>query len=465
MASIAAALSAIKSDALGCLGGAAFVNDCFARAGHVWRDRVLDPAGTLALFVLQILHGNTAIGHLRHLCGGGGGGGGGGGRVTTVSNSSYCEARARLPLAGVAELVERVCCECHRCMESAAWLGRRVLMADGTGTLTPDAPALQAAWPQSSEQRPGCGFPAIKLLGLLDLATGMIVHLTVMRLRVQEFSQLAGPHAALRGGDVLLADRGFCSFWHLAMLAARAVDAVFRMHQRQLVDFTPGRACGGGGGPGQPRSRFIRRLGHEDQIVEWQRPPVRPTWMTPEQFAAMPAALRVRELRYRVAARRGYRTRVVTVATTLLEATRYPKREIARLYGLRWEIETDFRHLKTTLRMEHLKCRSVDGVRKELMIYVLVYNLVRAAMTAAAARQRVADANRISFSDALRWLCARLVTGGSNRTAEPPALIVNPPRTGRWCPRVKKKRMKEFDLMTKPRADYAEPQPDAGDRS
>jgi len=456
MASIAAALSAIKSDALGCLGGAAFVNDCFARAGHVWRDRVLDPAGTVALFVLQILHGNTAINHLRHLSGAAAG--------QLISASSYCEARARLPLAGVADLVEKVCGECRRCMESAAWLGRRVLMADGTGTLTPDAPALQAAWPQSSEQKPGCGFPAIKLLGLLDLATGMIVHLTVMRLRVQEFSELAGPHAALRGGDVLLADRGFCSFWHLAMLAARAVDAVFRMHQRQIVDFTPGRACGGGAG--QPRSRFIRRLGHEDQIVEWQRPPARPAWMTAEQFAAMPAALQVRELRYRITAR-GYRTRVVTVATTLLDATRYPKHEIARLYGLRWEIETDFRHLKTTLRMEHLKCQSADGVLKELMIYVLVYNLVRAAMTAAAARQRVADANRMSFIDALRWLCARFAAGPDRTPAaeQPPTLIVNRPRPGRWCPRVKKKRMKEFELMTKPRANYAEPQPAAEDRS
>ena len=410
--------------------------------------------------MLQILHGNTAISHLRHLSG------------TNVSDSGYCDARARLPLAGIADLVERLCGECSRCMGSAAWLGRRVLMADGTGTLTPDTPALQAAWPQSSEQEAGCGFPAIKLLGLLDLATGMIAHLTVMRLRVQEFSQLAGPHAALRGGDVLLADRGFCSFWHLAMLAARAVDAVFRMHQRRIVDFTSGGSAAvdqnAAGRAGRPtRSRFIRRLGHEDQLVEWQRPLARPAWMTPEQFASMPATLRVRELRYRVTAK-GYRTRVVTVVTTLPDGARYPKHEVARLYGLRWEIETDFRHLKQTLGMEHLKCRSADGVLKELMIYVPVYNLVRAAMTAAAARQRVADANRVSFIDALRWLRARLATAPdrSAAAAQPPtALVVNRPRTGRWCPRVKKKRMKEYELMTKPRADYAEPQPAAEDRS
>ena len=228
----------------------------------------------------------------------------------------------------------------------------------------------------------------------------------------------------------MLADRGFCSFWHLAMLAARAVDAVFRMHQRRIVDFTSGgpaavdqNAAGRAGRP--TRSRFIRRLGHEDQLVEWQRPLARPAWMTPEQFASMPATLRVRELRYRVTAK-GYRTRVVTVVTTLPDGARYPKHEVARLYGLRWEIETDFRHLKQTLGMEHLKCRSADGVLKELMIYVPVYNLVRAAMTAAAARQRVADANRVSFIDALRWLRAR---------RSPPRPIAAPPppsRRPRW---------------------------------
>jgi len=449
MAIIASTLNRIKSDALGCLGGADFVNGCFAAAGHVWRRRVLDPATTVSLFVLQILHGNTGIGHLPHLSG------------LDVSDSAYCDARSRLPVAAVAGLVERLCRQCGRCVEAAAWLGRRVLMADATGTLTPDTAALGQEWPQPSSQKPGCGFPAVKLLGLLDLATGMIVHLTATCLRSHEFSLLAGPHSALRKGDVLLADRGFCSFWHLAMLAAMSVDAVFRMHQRQVVDFTPDRPCRGTSGKkyrtGLPGSRFVRRLGHEDQVVEWRRPPTRPAWMTPEQFAAVPATLEVRELRYRVVAR-GRRTRVVTVATTLLDAMRYPKREVARLYGLRWEIETDFRHLKTTLKMEHLKCKSVEGVLKELMIYVLVYNLVRAAMSAAAARRAIRDANRVSFIDALRWLCSRL-TGGPAATE--PDLKVNPPRPGRCCPRVRKRRMKEYDLMNKPRAQYAQPQSEA----
>ena len=446
MAIIASTLARIKSDPLACLGGKERVNQCFANVGHVWRERLLDPANTMMLFILQVLHGNTAISHLRHLS------------KLDVADSSYCEARSRLPLAGVALLVEQLCCNCFKCIENTGvWLGRRVLLADGSGVTTPDTPALQALWPQPSTQKPGCGFPFIKLLGLLDLATGAILHLTMMGRKSHEMSQLAGLHGALCRGDVLLADRGFCSFAHLALLVASAVDAVFRMHQGLIVDFTPNRPHRTKSGKkyqaGLPNSRFVRKLGPEDQLVEWIKPRVKPVWMTDEQFAALPQTLPMRELRYRITAR-GMRTREVTIATTLLDSMRYPKREIARLYGLRWEIETNFRHLKTTMKMEHLKCQSVDGVLKELMVFVLVYNLVRATMVLAAERQDVADANRISFVDALRWLCAMLTT---HPGADVPELNVNRSRPGRWHPRVKKRRMKEYDLMNKPRSQYAEP--------
>lgn len=454
MAIIASALLRIKSDPLACLGGAEQVNQCFAKMGHFWRQRVLDPANTMKLFILQVLHGNTAISHLRWLS------------KIQCAQSSYCQARSRLPTAGVAAVVEQLSCDNGRCNDPAArWLGRRVLMADATTAATADTPKLQQAWPQPSVQKPGCGFPIVKLLALMDLASGVILHLTMMSLKVHEMSQLAGPHEALRTGDVLLGDRAFCSFGHLALLAAMGMDAVFRMHQRQIVDFTPGRPCRGSARGkkeyqrGIPTSRFIRKLGPEDQIVQWNRPANRPAWMSDAQFASQPAVLQVRELRYRITAK-GMRTRVVTIATTLLDPTRYPKREIARLYGLRWEIETNFRHLKTTMKMEHLKCQSVDGVIKELMVFALVYNLVRAAMTRAAQRQAIDDANRISFIDALRWLRCLLTAAPAPGPGLMPALVVNPARPDRYHPRVKKRRMKEYDLMIQPRSQY--PQPAAG---
>jgi Transposase DDE domain len=471
MAIISAALDRIKSNPLASLGGKERVNQCFTAAGHLWRDRVLDPANTMALFILQVLHGNTAITHLRLLW------------KIDCADSSYCDARTRLPVAGVAAVVETLSCDNGRSSKSASqWLGRRVLMSDATTAAAPDTPKLQKLWPQPTAQARGCGFPIVKLLALLDLATGMILQLTMMSLKVHEMSQLAGPHGALRAGDVLLGDRAFCSFGHLVLLGAMSVDAVFRMHQRQIIDFTPGRPSRaestsrgkskrrGKSSRGEkssrrgkskkkkyqrgiPSSRFVRQLGHEDQIVEWKRPAHRPVWMTDEQFASQPEVLRVRELRYRINAR-GMRTRQVTVATTLLDEMRYPKREIARLYGLRWEIETNFRHLKTTMKMEHLKCQTPDGVAKELMVFALVYNLIRAAMVEAAERQAVDDANRMSFIDALRYLQGLMK---AVLTGPMPKLKVNPIRPGRYHPRVKKRRMKEYDLMNKPRSEYPQP--------
>jgi hypothetical protein len=450
MAIIATTLARINSDPLGSFGGKQRVNEHFAAAGHVWRQRVLDPATTLMLFILQVLHRNTAITHLRHLS------------KVKVATSSFCAARKRLPLGPLASLIDHVCGESIKHMQStatgpAAWLGRRVLIADGTSAATPDTPALQRQWPQPSEQKRGCGFPVVKLLGALDLASGMILHVTMMCLATQEMNQFIGLHAALRPGDVLLADRGFCSFVNIALLSFFPVDAVFRMHQKVIVDFTPNRPHNAGAAKsrrrGRPTSRFLRRLGHDDQIVQWVKPARKPWWIDAALFAGLPQTMQVRELRYHVIAR-GRRTRVVTIATTLLDPMRYPKRRIAELYGLRWEVETNFRHLKQTMGMDQLKSRSVDGVLKELMIFVLVYNMVRAAMMLAAQRQKVDDANRVSFIDALRGLCSLITPAPAAPMIE---LIVNPLRPGRWHPRTKKRRMKEYDLMIRPRRDYAEP--------
>jgi hypothetical protein len=332
-----------------------------------------------------------------------------------------------------------------------------VFVADATSALTPDEPVLQDLWPQPSAQKIGCGFPVIKLLGMLDLITGMIVHLTMMCMNVHEFSQVAGLHGMLKAGDVLLADRGLCSFMHVAMLLKSSVDAVFRMHQRQIADFTPNRPHREKGRKfskrGMPNSRFVRRLGHEDQVVEWPRPN-KPDWMSEADYALMPEWVAVRELRYRIVMR-GRRTRVVIIATTLLDPMRYSKQQIANLYGMRWEVETNFRHLKTTMKMEHLKCHTADGVIKELLMFVLVYNLIRAAMTFAGELQGV-DPNRVSFIDAARWLCAQC-TPPKKKPLTGVDLVVNPARPGRWNPRVIKQRMKPYDLMNRPRHEYTEP--------
>ena len=221
------------------------------------------------------------------------------------------------------------------------------------------------------------------------------------------------------------------------------------MHQRQIVDFTPNRPHAlpdaKRAAKGLPRSRWLRSLGVLDQVVEWFKPEDRPEWMTAQEYEALPATLAVRELRYEVG-RPGFRTRTVTLVTTLLEAEAYPLGALAELYGARWRVEPNLRHLKTTTKMDVLKCKTVEGVLKELTVYAIVSNLVRVVMVEAAWRQGV-DVERVSFVDALRWL-AQAKPG-----EDLPDLVVNPKRPDRYEPRVRKRRPKHYPLMTKPRSE------------
>jgi hypothetical protein len=168
--------------------------------------------------------------------------------------------------------------------------------------------------------------------------------------------------------------------------------------------------------------------------------------MSVEDYAALPDMLKVRELRYKIS-RSGSRTRDVTLVTTLLDAKAYAAAELARLYCARWEVESDLKHLKQTMKMDVLKCKRVAGVLKELTVYAMVYNMVCMVMAEAARRQEVA-ANRISFVDALRWLL------DSKSGDELVPLKVNPDRSGRVEPRVRKRRPKEFPVMKKPRSEW-----------
>ena len=189
----------------------------------------------------------------------------------------------------------------------------------------------------------------------------------------------------------------------------------------------------------------MRGLGATDQVVAWLKPTQRPEWMTAAQYASLPDELIVRELRYRIA-RAGFRVRQVTLVTTLVDAESYPLEELAKLYRRRWEVEGHLRSLKTTMKMDVLRCETVVGVSKELLMFALVYNLVRLVMLEASHRQNV-PVERISFVDALRWLTE------ARPGATLPKLVVNPDRADRVEPRVRKRRPKQYSLMKKPRSE------------
>jgi hypothetical protein len=388
------------------------VDELARQAGHRWRDRKLTPAVTVWLFMLQVLHGNIAMTALRHL------------GAMTMQASSYCAARMRLPTELFTRLFDAVsqAAGMQTALSGQGLLnGRRVLLADVTCFSMPDTPALREHFSYPAGQRPGCGFPVSRLLGVIDAMTGAFLVAMGCPLFSHEARAMLTLHPLLRRGDVLVADRAFCSYVQIALLARHGVDVVVRLHQRR---------------PTQALA---------DYLQTWTRPLQRPGWMNESTWNLLPETLSVRIVRYPVN-RKGSRTRFVYVATTLLDPKAYPPETIMRLYGHRWQIETCFNQLKTHGKMNMLKSKTPEGVVKELILYLIVWNLVRMTM-ARFAEQCGVDTWRVSFIDTLRCLGV-LMQAPARQEIE---LLINPDRPDRWEPRKLKQRIKEYDLLTEPR--------------
>jgi hypothetical protein len=331
--------------------------------------------------------------------------------------------------------------------EEHRWRGHRTFHIDGSTASMPDTPPLRKLYGAPRGQKDGCGFPVCHLLVLFSAATGLLLDIFDSPLNTGDLAQSLEAHAHLDAGDILIGDDTFGSFAHLALLLQGEMHGLFPVHHARIVDFRPRRRfCPEGKKAiaGMPRSRWIKRLGKDDQLVEWFKPKTRPLWMNQAQYDALPASIVVRELR-RTVKRPGGSKVTLTMVTTLTDPKKYPADAILELRLRRWDVETNIGHLKTTMKMDVLRCKTPEGVRKELTIFGTVYNLVRAVMLKAAKRQEV-PVSRISFVDALRWI----------KHARPgdalPPLVVNPHRPDRVEPRCKKRRPKQYDLMNKPRS-------------
>jgi len=315
----------------------------------------------------------------------------------------------------------------------------------------PDTPANQARWPQPTGQRPGCGFPVARIVGVFSLATGVLLALRTASLHVNERGLVRSLFdSVFRPGDVALADRGFCGFAAFHELLGRGVHSVMRRHARLKH------------GAGL---RTIRRLGRKDLLMEWRRWDVpsigydRPAWK------ALPDRMQVREITVHVRAA-GYRTKRIVLLTTLLDPVAYPAEAFAHLYRRRWEIETDLRHLKTTLGLEVLRCKSPAMIEKELIMGQIAYNLIRALMMETAQTHHV-DPGRLSFKGTL--VAAREWAPVMNTATDEDELDslhqrllaclardLVPWRPGRREPRALKRRLKVYARLVKPRHRYRE---------
>lgn len=360
-----------------------------------------------------------------------------------TGTGGWCQARLRLPW----DILPRLRCAAAAQAEKTVrlWRGLRVKVVDGTSTTLPDTVKNQRAYPQPGGQKPGCGFPLLKLVGVFSLATGVLLDYAKGNKHQHELNLLQRLMDQFQAGDLVLADRGFNSYTLLALLRLRGAHGLFRLHQRRPADLRQG-----------------KRLGKNDRLMTWRKPWLwqRPRYLSKAIWRRIPAELSVRVVRFSLAVR-GFRAQSVTLVTTLLDPVAYPAEELARLYARRWQIELWFRDLKTSMGMEALRCKSPQMAHKELEMFFIAYNLIRVVMAQASAVYDVAM-ERLSFKgsvDALRQFSIAMARARSRKKQKQLAsdlleIIARdrvPERPGRREPRAVKRRPKPYQLLNRPR--------------
>jgi Transposase DDE domain/Insertion element 4 transposase N-terminal len=423
------------------------IHNALRQVGAPFRDRLFSPAVTLWAFLSQVLDRDHSCRQVmmrlfawlnaRGI------------RLRSTDTGAYCKARARLPEDALRLLTRQTG---QRPLADAPdhwlWKNRVVKLVDGTCLSMPDTQANQKEYPQPKGQKPGVGFPQMRLLVILSLAVGTVLDAAFgpsRGPRTGESALFRSRADALEDDDVLLADRGFCSYFVLAATRARGADAVVRLNGRRRALL----------------SLAGQRLGPGDTLVHWRRPK-RPDWLSVEEYESIAEMLTLRIIWVHVATP-GYRTKVLQVATTLLDPSEVSSRDIADLYLARWHAELDLRSIKQALQMDVLRGQSPELVRKEVWVHLLAYNVVRGLMVQAA-RQAGVRPRELSFTGALQALNAFLpYLGMASDEAEWLRLwgelvrVVGQQRVGnrpgRCEPRVKKRRPKNWHRLNEPRAD------------
>ncbi len=398
------------------------------------RERMFPPTETLSMFLAQALSQDRSCqkvvddAAVKRLVGG----------LSPCSTltGGYCQARQRLPLALVSSLARQT----GQLIDSQIsvewrWQGRPVRLIDGTTVTLPDTPANQQIYPQQTGQKPGLGFPICRIVGVLCLSSGALLNASIgpyQGKRTSESDLLRGMLDTFNCGDLVLGDALFGSYFFLAWLIEKGVDAVFeQMGGRKLsTDFRKG-----------------KRLGTRDHLVKLLKPKKKPDWMTQAQYELAPNSLVIRELK----------AGGKVIITTLLSPKQASKKQLKALYKNRWHVELDLRNIKTTLGMEKLSCKTPQMIEKEMWVYFLAYNLIRLLMTQAATLSDLLP-RQMSFKHTVQlWLAwsqqpyALDIEGGHTHLFILIAQVTVGNRPGRIEPRAVKRRPKPFPLLTKPR--------------
>lgn len=344
-----------------------------------FRERLYPPTVTLAMFLGQVLSAdgscqnavNEAV--INRLLSGLPAG--------SANTGSYCEARKRMPQEMARELARQTSALLNtHTPQEWLWRGRHVKMVDGTTILMPDTAANQKQFPQHGRQEQGAGFPIARLVGVISLANGTLLDVAMGAYK----GKGSGEHGLFREllgcfveGDVMVADSYFSSYFLVAALLRLGVDFVFEQHGARDTDFRTG-----------------ERLGSYDHVVTWSKPKVRPNWMTVREYDSYADELTIRETK----------VRSKVLVTSFLKPREISKRDLGKLFLLRWNVELDLRNIKETLGMGRLSCKTPEMCKKELAVYMLSYNLIRLLMAEAAVQAEVSP-RQLSFKHTVQiWI-------------------------------------------------------------
>jgi hypothetical protein len=414
--------------------------DALDEHGVQYRDRLFSPATTIWGFLSQVLSEDhscrDAVSRIiAHRAASGL-------EPCSPNTASYCDARARIPTAVLRSLARRTAQQLQDGLpEGWKWNGRSVFIADGSHVSMPDTAANQATYPQPVVQQDGIGFPLARLTVLLSLATGACHDLAIAPYAGKgtgEKTLLRQMYDTLKPGDVLLADALFDDYFIACELRQRGIELVARAHF-QRVD-----------------TQTVQSRPDGDVIV-WQRPN-KPHGMKGEQYRTYPKTLLMRQVS--VDARdKDNRVEQFKVITTILDAA-IDGGQIGALYERRWDGEVDIRSIKSTMKMDVLRCKTPAMVRTEIWTHLLAYNLLRTVM-AVAANENGIEPREVSFKGAKQVLTAFAPKLEAARPEDRAALIdamltaVAYHRVGdrpeRWEPRARKRRPKPTKRLNQPR--------------
>ena len=374
--------------------------------------------------------------------------------VPAGDSSGYCGARQRLSETFLKAAFEKITDSLNRSIRTEdLWHGHVIKAIDGSSVKLIDTPKNQAVYPQPCTQKPGCGFPLMGIVGVLNLSHGGWEGFETCDQRAHDSVIAPRLLKHVHAEDILLADRAFCTYELFARLLGKGAHGVMRLHQKRhgVLDWRRG-----------------RKIGPNQRLVTWHKPRQQPdgSRLDPAQWAALPEFLEIRYIKHPYQDRCGQK-RTLVVATTLIDAVKYPGIGLCALYARRWEIELKLRDIKSTLGMETFAVKSPAMAHKTLWMMLIAYNLIRCVMQQTAIEAGTAI-GELSFKGVLDHAAASQDSylahrGKPRRLARHHASVMATCATkqldirpSRHEPRALKRRCKDYPPLSSPRGTYRE---------